>query len=296
MNIFVQHRNSLLHPKNLHNIPYDFSKLCANHPDLVSHLIILKSGRKTIDFSNKDSVFHLNKAILLTHYGLKDWYLPKDYLCAPIPGRADYIHHIYDILDQKEKTAPLRGLDIGVGANCIYPILAVQLYGWQMVGTDTNTLAVATAKKNVHATPALQERIEIRQQTDHAHIFEGVIERDDFFDFSMCNPPFYTSRDEALKNNLKKNLKLGSSSKALRNFGGQANELWCNGGEALFIKRMIKQSIAFKHQVGWFTTLIAKKEHLPKLIKQLDKVKAKYQLVPMQQGHKKSRILAWTFR
>ena len=79
------------------------------------------------------------------------------------------------------------------------------------------------------------------------------------------------------------------------NFGGESNELWCNGGEALFLKRMIKESADFKTQVGWFTSLISKKESLSKIYKQLDKLKAIYKVIPMSQGNKKSRFIAWKF-
>ena len=295
MDIFARYKTQLLHPKNIHNAAYDFDELCAQHIDLQSYVIVLENGRKSIDFSNNLSVFHLNKAILITHYGIKDWFLPKEYLCAPIPGRADYIHYLSDFLSSEKNKKGLKGLDIGVGANCIYPILAVQIYGWYMVGADSNTNAVAIAQKNVDSTPNLNTHIEIRHQANTAHIFQGVIKEQEFYDFTMCNPPFYTSEAEALRNTIKKNLKLGISQEKQRNFSGQAHELWCNGGEALFIKRMIKQSILFKNQVGWFTSLVAKKEHLPKLIKQLEKLKTTYQIVTMEQGHKKSRILARTF-
>ena len=270
--------------------------MCLYHSDLQQHVIMLGNGKKTIDFSNSASVFHLNKAILMTYYGLKDWFLPKAYLCAPIPGRADYIHHLSDFLSSDQNVSRLKGLDIGVGANCIYPILAVQIYGWHMVGADSNATAVAIAQKNVDSTPKLNKHIEIRLQANNTHIFQGIIKEQEFFDFTMCNPPFYSSEAEAVRSTTKKNLKLGISHEKKRNFSGQANELWCNGGEALFIKRMIKQSILFRSQVGWFTSLVAKKEHLPKLIKQLQKLKATHPIIPMEQGHKKSRILAWTFR
>ena len=80
-----------------------------------------------------------------------------------------------------------------------------------------------------------------------------------------------------------------------RNFAGVSHELWCNGGEALFLKRMIKQSVSVKHQVQWFTSLISRKENLPKIYKQLDKLKATHKTIPMEQGQKKSRFVAWTF-
>ena len=58
---------------------------------------------------------------------------------------------------------------------------------------------------------------------------------------------------------------------------------------------MIKQSAAFKANVTWFTTLVSRKENLPKLEKQLKKLKASVKVIEMSQGHKKSRILAWQF-
>ena len=40
----------------------------------------------------------LNRAILMHHYGVKSWDIPAGYLCPPIPGRADYIHSVADLL------------------------------------------------------------------------------------------------------------------------------------------------------------------------------------------------------
>jgi len=114
----------------------------------------------------------------------------------------------------------------------------------------------------------------------------------------MCNPPFHASEKEAKNGTLKKLKNLSSSpvqNKVELNFGGQANELWCNGGEALFVKRMIKQSVKYKSQVGWFTSLISKKENLPKIHKQLDKLKVTHKTIEMNQGKKQSRFIAWKF-
>ena len=118
----------------------------------------------------------------------------------------------------------------------------------------------------------------------------------------MCNPPFHSSKEDASKGTLKKLRNLEKDAQPYQtkkdiilNFGGQANELWCNGGEALFIKRMIKQSIAYKTQVGWFTTLVSKKENLSKIYKQLDKLKVTRKTINMTQGSKKSRFVAWKF-
>jgi 23S rRNA (adenine1618-N6)-methyltransferase len=284
-----------LHVKNIHNSPYDFESLIKTHSELDDFVFVNNFRTKTIDFSNNLAVLHLNKALLKHYYDVKDWNIPEGYLCPPIPGRADYLHHINDLLDVNAYNKTIKGLDIGVGANCIYPILASQLFNWKMVGADINKTAVTCAKENSLVSQKLQENIEIRHQQSNADLFSGIIKPDEYFDFTMCNPPFHNSEKEANAGSLRKlkNLKTKNSNKL--NFGGQANELWCNGGEALFIKRMIKQSILFKKQVGWFTCLVSKNENLKNIYKQILKAGATFKTVNMEQGNKKSRFVAWQF-
>ena len=290
-----------MHTNNIHNTQYDFKALIKAHPALSTFVYLGKAGVNTINFADTEAVLHLNKALLLHHYGLPDWNIPPHYLCPPIPGRADYIHYLNDLLNEDGLQSNIKGLDIGVGANCVYPILANRIYKWHMVGVDINQAAVASAKKNVNATEGLKDAIEIRQQQNNANIFEGIILENEYFNFTMCNPPFHNSEEDAVKGTLRKLRNLGdqapsqSKKEIVLNFGGQANELWCNGGEALFIKRMIKQSCAFKTQVGWFTTLVSKKENLSAIYKQLNKLKATYKTITMEQGQKQSRIVAWKF-
>jgi 23S rRNA (adenine1618-N6)-methyltransferase len=284
-----------LHPKNKHNNDYQFDKLIESHNALSDYVFVNDYNTQTIDFSNQKAVLELNKAILKHHYNLTEWSIPEGYLCPPIPGRADYIHHISDLLSEDNLSTHIKGLDIGVGANCIYPILANRIYNWKMVGADINEIAVNSAIKNIELTADLIDYIEIRHQNDNANIFKGIIQKDEYYQFTMCNPPFHSSEKEAQKGTLRKLKNIGKNAKLTLNFGGQSNELWCNGGEALFIKRMIKQSIEFKDQVSWFTCLVSKKENLPKLHKQLNKLNVTYKTIAMTQGQKQSRFIAWKF-
>ena len=284
-----------MHPENKHSESYNFEVLIGSHSKLAKFVFTNEHNTRTVDFSNSEAVFHLNKAILLADYNVTDWRIPKGYLCPPIPGRADYIHHLNDLLSENPSDKTIKGLDVGVGANCIYPILGSQIHNWNMVGCDISLDAVNSAKHNISLTNELKNKIEIRHQDNNANIFEGIIKADEFFDFTMCNPPFHTSEAEATKGTKRKLKNLKKEGHTGLNFGGQANELWCNGGEALFIKRMIKQSVAFKSQVGWFTTLISKKENLSKIYKQLDKIKATHNTIIMSQGNKQSRFVAWKF-
>ncbi|TRO65530.1 23S rRNA (adenine(1618)-N(6))-methyltransferase RlmF [Christiangramia sabulilitoris] len=285
-----------MHPENIHHKPYNFDVLQKVNPALAPYVFTNKYGTETIDFSIQDAVLQLNKALLNHHYQVDHWTIPKDYLCPPIPGRADYIYHLNDLLQGQKSGGTIKGLDIGVGANTIYPILANRIYGWKMRGTDISKDAVLAARKNIIANPILSDQIEICQQDDRGSIFKGIIKENEYFDFSMCNPPFHASEKDARKAAFRKIKNLGNQKGQGLNFGGQANELWCNGGEALFIKRMIKESVHFKSQIGWFTCLVSKKENLAKIYKQLEKINAIYKTIEMQQGNKKSRIIAWTFK
>ncbi|OAB78027.1 23S rRNA (adenine(1618)-N(6))-methyltransferase RlmF [Cochleicola gelatinilyticus] len=291
-----------MHSDNIHNEPYPMKTLQEVNPLLKPYVFENEYNTQTIDFSDPDAVFQLNKSLLMQFYNIQNWELPKQYLCPPIPGRADYLYHINDLLEKPSDNSKTRGLDIGVGANTIYPLLAARIFGWNMVGSDIDETAVHSAEKNVASSEGLSEKIEIRRQTNNADIFKGIIKSDEYFDFTMCNPPFHASEEEAHKANLRKVRNLQKpeggyykKEDILLNFGGQANELWCNGGEALFIKRMIKDSIGFKAQVGWFTTLVSKKDNLNKIYKQLNKAGATHKTLKMDQGNKTSRIVAWKF-
>lgn len=281
-----------MHKNNIHKTPYNFKKLIEACSDLKEYVFRNDYKNLTIDFSDQNAVLALNKAILIHYYKLTDWNIPNGYLCPPIPSRADYIHHINDLIKDKGNT--IKGLDVGTGANCIYPILGTQIHGWQMVGSDIDGTAVTFAKKNVEVN-LLTDKIEIRHQNNNANIFGNIIKPDEYYSFSMCNPPFHRSEEEATKGTLRKLKNLGIDKPMELNFGGMANELWCNGGEGLFLKRMIKESTHFTKQVGIFTSLVSKKENLPKLEKLLKKQKAAYQIIPMQHGNKQCRILTWYF-
>jgi 23S rRNA (adenine1618-N6)-methyltransferase len=284
-----------LHPKNIHYEAYDFEALVKANPELKQFVALNEYNTLSIDFANSEAVLQLNKALLIHYYKLSDWCIPENYLCPPIPGRADYIHHLADLIKDETVSTPISGLDIGVGANAIYCILGAQIYNWKMRGVDIDEIAVNSARQNVLLNPQLIDKIEIRHQKIPANIFETAIQPNEYYHFTICNPPFHASKEEAIKGSNKKWENLKKKSPKLLNFGGQPNELWCNGGEALFIKRMIKQSVLFKSQVGWFTTLVSKKENLPKIYKQLHKLDATYKTIEMDQGNKKSRFLAWKF-
>ncbi|AIN74457.1 23S rRNA (adenine(1618)-N(6))-methyltransferase RlmF [Flavobacterium psychrophilum] len=292
-----------LHPRNLHKFGYDFEALTTCSPELKNHVFTNEYDTQTINFSNPEAVKALNNALLIAYYNIKNWGIPQDYLCPPIPGRADYLHYIADLLaTTNNQIIPegenVIGLDIGIGANCIYPIIGNAIYDWSFVGTDIDEKAIQNCKKIIENNPKLIDAISLQQQVESRFIFKNIILTDDKFAFTICNPPFHNSAAEATKSSARKvnNLQEIRTKNPVLNFGGQNTELWCDGGEIGFITQMIYESAKYPMQVLWFTTLVSKRENLSSIYKTLNKVSAvEIKTIDMAQGQKNSRIVAWTF-
>ncbi len=294
------------HPRNRHQGRYDMARLLAANPALRAYLRRTPDGGQSIDFSDPLAVRELNRALLASDYGIGHWDIPAGYLCPPVPGRADYLHGLADLLAADAGGTIPRGpgvrvLDIGVGANCIYPLLGQAEYSWSFVGSDIDPVALRSAAANVQGN-GLDRLIELRLQHARGSLFAGVVQAQDRFHLTLCNPPFHASAREAAQGSQRKLRNLGDGKPAPRgrppllNFGGQANELWCTGGEASFLRRMIRESVAVQAQVLWFSSLVAKREHLADLHRQLSRAGAlEVREVAMAQGSKQSRFVAWTF-
>ena len=285
-----------LHPNNPHKGRYDFKVLIEKLPELKLFITKNPVGEETIDFSDNSAVVCLNKALIKNYYNVDNWDIPEGFLCPPIPGRADYIHYIAELLSKKKN---VKVLDIGTGANCIYPIIGSQSYDWSYLASDIDPKSIENAQKIVDLNDSLKNKITLKLQKDKNHIFVGVIEKEDRVDLTMCNPPFHSSLEEALKANKRKVDNLNKGNKEIKkglNFGGQKAELWCPGGERLFLKKMAKESAMFASQVYYFTSLVSNKDNLKPTIKVLEKLGAKCKVLEMTQGQKISRVLAWTFR
>ena len=301
------HTKAEMHPRNPHNQGYNFTQLAQLHKPLQACLAPNPVGKLTIDFSQPSAVKALNSALLKQYYQVMNWDIPAGFLCPAVPGRADYVHYIADLLELKSGVLA-KGLDIGTGANLIYPIVASQSYGWTMVGSDIEQVSYKNAALIAQSNSNLNNLIDVRLQTNRNAIFAGIIKAGETFDFSMCNPPFHASAEDAMSGSRKKNRNLAKHSQKRRgndstathqsslNFGGQHNELWCDGGELSFVSKMIRESVDFKDQVTWFTSLLSKKDNVAPLTTLAKSVGAtNCKTINMAQGAKASRFIAWGF-
>ena len=315
------------HPRNSFQGTYDMDRLVSCYPKLSPHVIQGPTGRSTVDWADPIAVRALNTALLVADYNVNPSYsdiLPQDALVPPVPGRADYVHHIADLLQkctsnngktnaaEIPKGSGIIGFDIGTGASCIYATIAASVYGWRMIASDINKTSLESARKIVYANRH-DNLISIRHQSDSGSIFDGILEQDERLDFCMCNPPFYHNREQFVAENTRKMKGLAKSRGRLNdgevvvvssnNFGGIESELICRGGEVRFIKHTFNESKKYRDKCLWFTSLVSRNDNLKKIKSYMRgrRIRKGYKeikvidQIPIGAGKKKSNVLIWTF-
>lgn len=296
------------HPRNAFQGSYNMERLCSVYPPL-SQYIVETTKRPTITFANPRAVRALNTALLLADYNVRSWELPEETLTPPVPGRADYIHTLADVLASSSSaknripTTNVVGVDIGTGASLIYPLIGTAAYpGWSFIGTDVDRDSLQAAQRILDANHR-ETTISLRHQPNPRRMLQGILARSttstEVVDFVMCNPPFYTSQkafqreSERKVRNLARNQRRrrrgtrvptapqpppSSSNNTLNhstatgssNCRGVANELWYPGGEVAFVGRLITESASlFADQCLWCSSLVSRRDHVPLLQAQL---------------------------
>ena len=301
LNIGGEKKNAL-HSRNVSRDGYPFAELISLYPELKHYTVINPVGQISLDFFNPKAVRVFNAILLDYYHQIKYFSLPEGYLCPPVPGRADYIHYVADLLAETYGRTPhgshFHMLDMGTGASAVFGLLAAAIYRWKCTMADVDQKALDSASAIWRHNESVLSAGDFRHQT-HSHLFfEKIIRPDDFFDVVVCNPPFHSSEAEAKLRADKKftSLKKSKREKTVLNFGGTSGELWYPGGEATFIKGMMAESIRFGNQCYWFTTLVSRQSTLPVIYNVLDEVRArKVKTIDMGQGNKRSRIVCWTF-
>ena len=291
-----------MHPRNKNKDRYDLEKMAVAIPALRPLIVSAPDNRSTVDFSNPTAVKLLNRAILKHYYGIQYWEFPENHLCPAIPGRAEYIHNIADVLKKDHfgnvpKGNKIKCLDIGTGASCIFPIIGVTEYNWSFIGSETDIDSMNSAQNIIDKNSTLNGKIKLVVQKNPDSIFRNIINKTDKIDISICNPPFHANKEEALKGTLRKlkNLKKTPKDQPILNFAGQNSELIYPGGELNFITKMIKESKQYSKNIKWFTTLVSKETHLKKVIRYLKTLRPfEMEVIDFNTGNKKNRILVWT--
>ncbi|KAK0498830.1 hypothetical protein EDD18DRAFT_1153999 [Armillaria luteobubalina] len=280
-----------MHDRNIYRRTTDFVGLAKAYPELENHLIPSPSSSslKTIDFKNEESQRCLTKALLYRDFGV-DVVLPEDRLCPPVPNRLNYVLWIQDIM--REHPSPgVCGVDIGTGASAIYPLLACKLeLDWSFVATELDDASFQLAESNISRNQ-LGNRVRVLQAHPGQPILSPLnASPDESFSFTMCNPPFYASLDEVT---------LSAEGKAMDPNAvctGAPVEMVTPGGEAAFVRQILRESKQLGTRCRWYTSMLGKMSSLKEVVDLLKELSIdNYAITEFVQGQTRRWAIGWSF-
>ncbi|KAK7692919.1 hypothetical protein QCA50_004558 [Cerrena zonata] len=281
-----------MHPRNPFNNPPNFSELSQAYPALKPYVTQSSSGW-TIDFHNSHAQRRLTEALLHKFFGLS-LSTPENRLCPPVPNRMNYILWLEDIIRAtylaSRRPETIRGIDIGTGASAIYPLLGCRTNPtWTFVGTDIDDISLKSAQKNIESN-SLKERIDLIKSDPSGSILPMTLHDDIIYDFTMCNPPFYSDKDEVRQSAEAK--QIGPNAVCT----GADVEMITPGGESAFVCKMVHESINFGAKCRWYTSMLGKMSSLNDVVKMLREHKIdNYAITEFVQGQTRRWAIAWSF-
>ena len=268
----------------------DFSLLIKKFPELTKYTLLKnEDGEYSFNWSDNKLSLLITKCILDFYFKIKYYSIPNNFLIPPVPSRLNYINLIktllisFNILTSKEENEII-GIDIGTGANLIYPLLGYSLYKWKFICSEINNEAFENSIKIIKENK-LEEYIKLIKQKYKNYIFVGIINREKKYTFSICNPPYYDYEDEIKKEDKNKNCEY--------NF----DEIYYKNGEVGFFNKYFQESLCYSKNIFLFTYLIGKKSNAEKIYDQISEDKnIKYcDMKKIKTGNNIRYIIFWTF-
>ncbi|KAL5340372.1 hypothetical protein BJX70DRAFT_361565 [Aspergillus crustosus] len=281
--------------RNLYKDGVDFTTLALQSPDFARYL----KPNNQLDFTDPNAVRQLTVSLLQRDFGLKVD-IPEARLCPPVPNRLNYILWIQDLLDTTgdgyediyDPDRATTGLDIGTGCCSIYPLLGAKLRpNWHFIASDIDDENIRTSTR-VISENGLESRIRIVRTSPNDTLIplnkDLGVER---FDFTMCNPPFYSSQSEMIASAEEKDRPPFSACT------GAEVEMVTEGGEVSFVSRMIDESLQLREKVQWYTSMLGKLSSVSVLVEKLMALgNHNYAVTEFIQGNKTRRwAIAWSW-
>lgn len=194
-------------------------------------------------------------------------------------------------VDSYDDTRPVIGIDIGVGASCIYPLLGCAVRAnWRFGGTDVDETSLGHAQKQVVLND-MQSRIRLKKAVSQGPILDLKALGIEHADFIMCNPPFFTSKQDMLATHLTK--KVSPSAVCT----GADVEMITEGGDLGFVSKIVDESTKLRGQVQWYSSMLGKLSSAQAVVQKLKQTGASnWAVTSLQAGHVTKRwAVAWSF-
>ena len=288
-----------------------------------------KSSNESFCFSTHvDFSFNLSltRSLLLRDFGLVLPNFPEGHLVPPVCNRLNYVCWIRELLNlfQENNTSNLddgdvscRGLDIGTGVSCIYPLLLASARNqnkrllfckkWIFHATDIDPESIASAQENVEKNN-LSNRIKLSCVSNENNSSKGPLQmaidafmleisslcdiNDDccvLYDFMMTNPPFYSNETEAFGQRKGDNRSRTDMS--------SLEGIYDQGGELGFVKAIFKDSVHLGNKIRWYSSMFGRKANaiaMEKFIRDTGLEWCNVKTTAFVQGKTTRWGLAWT--
>ncbi|KAL2847437.1 hypothetical protein BJY01DRAFT_262995 [Aspergillus pseudoustus] len=279
--------------RDLYKDGVDFTTLALQSPDFAKYL----KPNNQLDFTDPNAVRQLTTSLLRRDFDLVVD-IPEARLCPP--NRLNYILWLQDLLDTTgdeyrdgyDPDRAVTGLDIGTGCCSIYPLLGTAMRpNWHFIASDIDDENVKTATRTVKKNN-LDSRIHVIKTNPSDNLFPlHRIPGTERLDFTMCNPPFYSSREEMVTSAEEKERPPFSACT------GAEVEMVTSGGEISFVSRMIEGSIQLREKIQWYTSMLGKLSSVSVLVERLIGLGINnYAVTEFVQGNKTRRwAIAWSW-
>lgn len=167
-----------------------------------------------------------------------------------------------------------------------------------MAGTDINSHSLECAQQNINVNN-LGERIKLKQMQSEGPLLPLDLLKIEEMDFTMTNPPFYSSQEDFLASS-KHNTSSpeGSSTASSVVCTGAENEMICPGGDVAFVLRILSESLLLRERIQWYTAMLSKLSSLQQILTALKTHNiSNFAVTSLQPGQKTKRwAIAWSFR
>ncbi|KAH8042771.1 hypothetical protein HPB51_025823 [Rhipicephalus microplus] len=280
-----------MHERSVFRTPPDFTVLAEKYFDFSQHVTYNTLGKAKLDFKDSDSQRALSKT-LLKHFFELDVRLPQGRLVPAVPQRLNYLLWVQDLVEKAlERKENVVALDVGTGASCVLALLGHKQCGWDFVGTETDSAAATSAAENVTRN-SLEEHIKVLEVDSLVEAVEKTESHK--FDVCVCNPPFFTSNEEA---DAKTKAKEQGRTSPPSDMGGvESEKVWANSGETGFFKDvLLRDSLILRDKIGLYTCMLGKNGSVKEVLGVLQNKVKSFRVAEFHQGKTTRYAVAWTF-
>lgn len=182
------------------------------------------------------------------------------------------------------------GIDVGVGASCIYPLLGCTARpNWKFIGTDIDDKSFNHAVYNA-TNNDLDRSIRLVKTLPNEPFWDLEKLKIEKADFTMCNPPFYDSKEDMMST-----FEKDSAPHAVCT--GAEVEMVTRGGEAAYVSSMVEESKSLSTKIQWYTSQLGKVASLPIVVKKLKELGCSNWAVGILNPKERTRrwVIGWSW-